>query len=97
MPELAGAVLEPDHPGFAALPSQHTAITKLSAPSRVERRLGQRHFAGPGGGNAGLHHERLGMFMTVEVHDPQLGTASAAVLAKIAGVRPRRRGRTAKG
>ena len=85
MPELARAHLEADHPGLAAIPAQHAAVGELSAPAGIERRFGERDLAGPGGADRGLHDQRLGMFMTVEMHAPCLPPGGRAVLAKIAG------------
>jgi hypothetical protein len=84
MPELAGGIVEAGDPRLTVLPAKHTAIGKLAAAARIERRYRQDDFARPGIDDLGLHDQGLGLFMAEKMHAEPLPQGAAELLAEIA-------------
>ena len=89
MPQSSRAGLGADDFRLAAVPSDEAAIGKLTAPSGLEGRLGERDLARQGVDDLGFDSEDLALFVAVEVHGSPLG------LPRPAGAQPRRRCRQA--
>src|SRR5262249_14340094 len=84
MPELARGDIETRDLRFTAVPADGAAIGKLAAAAGIERRLREHDPARLRLGDDGFEAQRLGMFMTVEMHPPSLRCGESTVLVEIA-------------